>query len=212
MVLIYQHELNRKPPSLVTIVDLIHRDALAAHWMCWSVIECHFMILHQHHIFSQLLAEIIAWIPHFCSFLTIPYFALGVTIRYVLIVKKSIQLDAPDESVVTFFRLSTAGMSGLIIGGFKLAGVKPRSYSTLANEEIDDFVTITFCIAILSVLIVINVVLRVLIYFEQRKMKYENPLQISQQMNNDETTRKNGNTFVILLCVAFGFFMTVYNR
>ena len=209
--LIYHHELHRKSPMLVTIVDLIHRDSLVIHWIFWTVVECLFMIIHQHYVFSPLIAEIIAWMPHYLGFACIPYFAIGICIRYVLILRKSIQLDTPDESVVTFFRVSTTITAGVILIGFKLAGVKPRTYSNLAGVKVDDFATVAFFIGLLFVLVLTNVVLRSLIYWEQMRAKSEQKETADDKKK--EEMKKNGNLFVVLMCIALGFFtMTYKNR
>ncbi len=179
MLLIWFY-VNRKSELLTTAIDLINRDTVISHTtMLSSLYVIYYLVsfVDDNFVFSPISALIMTGWFHMLVAITMVYYSLGITLRYIYIRNQRMELSETwsDRDVQVAARFFAIGIGVVFIAVHISMGGVPRFYNDLTRLPGRDVWGMIFVIFLLFIAIILNVTFRINI----RRIRHQNV----QEMN-----------------------------
>ena len=174
MLLIWRFA-HRKSDLQTTIIDLVNFDTIALHFItgsiCYIVASLTYETRNTPTLIPHILIEIFSAIFYFFCLCCSLYYSIGITIRYILVLKQRTYLieTYTDPETRNHIRCIVFGLSLIVVILRIIFGELPTLYYIITHTEGTDYTGIPLLIMVLSVALVVNIVFRTLIELENKK-------------------------------------------
>lgn len=166
--------LSRKPMLLTTIIDLINKDTAVVHTILNSLLYVLIFLSQERDerlCPPEFLVFILCWSLDFITKVSVFYYSVGISVRYLLVWRQSTCLSDSwtDEEIRTLVRIVSGCIGTGIVFIRMTLGHNPRFYDAVLTGKDNDAVGILINVIFLGLAIALNVIFRFLIFLENRR-------------------------------------------